>query len=419
MTILIIIFSLLLLCIIHEFGHFIVAKYFKVAVEAFSIGFGPKLLSFKKKETEYRLSLIPLGGYVKMKGENFSEETSFSENDFSFKKWWQKLLIVFCGPLANIILATIVMFLVFNYSKNYYDYPSTIGKIIASKHFLVNDKIIEINGNLINSWSQISKYINSDAQNDFVILRNDKKIKISINKSNFSTNFNQNIYPKISSEIGFVQELSPAFKTNLKAGDIITEINEIPIYNWYDIVENLKNKDEVNIKVIRMDTLLSKHLVLEKNLLSSQKIIGISPKYSEFYLKNSFWQNLNNTTNYIKNIILLNYYGIYKLIVNPTQIKENIGGPIMFFSLANKFAKENYLIYLKFFAYINIIVAIMNLLPIPVLDGGQIIFYLVEAVKGKPLSLKTQEKLQKIGFFIIIFIMFFSFYSDISRLINK
>ncbi|KAA0257751.1 RIP metalloprotease RseP [Deferribacter autotrophicus] len=340
------------LVFIHEFGHFIFAKLFGVKVLRFSIGFGPVIFAKKWGETEYALSLIPLGGYVKMYGENLEEGIDESDRDRAFleKPVWHRFFIVFAGPLFNYLLAIFVFALLFVAGVN--EFLPVVGEVkkdmpAYSAGIKTGDKILEIDGRPIKYWDEMSQYIKGKA-GEKIVLKIERDGKI----------LNIEVVPK---------------KTVVK--NIFGEDKEVGL---------------VGI-VPKGDTVLVRYNPVKAIILGLEK------------------------TNEITKLTLV---GIVKIIQKVVPA-DNIGGPIMIFQMAKQTAETGVASLLAFMAVISINLAILNLLPIPVLDGGHLFFYIIEIIRGRPVSVRVREIAQYIGLALLIALMFFAFYNDISRIVSK
>jgi len=412
-----------ILVTVHEFGHFVAARIFKVEVEKFSIGFGPKLLAFKKGKTEYRISLIPLGGYLKMKGENPDEKVEDTENSFKTKTWWQRAIIAFAGPFANLILALLIFILTFAIGKHFEDQLPIVGEVSANYSEFVQEKdiILQVNDKVVNGWTQIVQNINIDAENTFLIQRNDEEILISNNEVEPRTWVTE-ILPLVPAVIGEVAPGMAAYKAGLMEQDEILSVDEIDVKNWYEMRTAITTNENkiITLKIKRGDDVFEKSLAPEENILDNNRIIGIMQympvKYIEKY---SFFESIKYGTIGTINFVYLNYAMLYKLITNPSAIKSNLGGPVMIYAMSAQTADKGIDSILSFIAAISLILMIMNLLPIPILDGGHIFFCFIEGIRKKPLSIKIQIVLQNIGLFILMFLMIFAFWNDISRLFSR
>jgi regulator of sigma E protease len=336
----------------HEFGHFLIARLFGVGVEKFSLGFGPRLIGKKIGRTDYRISAIPLGGYVKMIGEEPDAEVDPADISVSFthKHVVKRMCIVAAGPFFNILLAIIIFFGI----------------------FMVSGAMV------------------------------------------------------LKPSVGTVRDGSPALAAGLKPGDLITEIDRVPVTGWDDMTEIIggsKGKT-LEIKVRRADSekvfRITPELVSAKNIFGEdiqRFIIGISAS-GEAYTKDlnplqAFTHSLVQTYKIIELMVMI----IGKLITGDIST-DTIGGPIMIAKMAGDQAKSGVTNLIFFMALISVNLAIINLLPIPILDGGHLLFFFIESVKRKPVSLKVREVAQQVGLFIIILLIIFVFYNDITKWIR-
>ncbi|TYB35375.1 MAG: RIP metalloprotease RseP [Flexistipes sinusarabici] len=337
----------------HELGHFLFAKLFGVYVEKFSIGFGPALFTRKSKETEYSISAIPLGGYVKMYGENLNDEVeeSMTSRSFSHKSVGKRALIVLAGPVFNFLLA----FLLFS---------------------------------LVNAMGT----------------------------------------PKLRPVIGKVQKNMPAAAAGLQKGDEILKVNGKKIIYWQQISDSIKDNSNkpVTLLIKRGDDTIKK--TIEPSVTEVKNIFGEKIKVSLIGIAPSTESTITVRHNPVKSVYLgaVKTYEITKLtivgivkIIQQVVPADNIGGPILIFQMAKETAAAGINSLLLFMAVISINLAILNLLPIPVLDGGHLLFYGIEAVKGKPVSLRTREVTQMVGLALLLALMVFAFYNDIARIISK
>jgi regulator of sigma E protease len=349
------IFSLIIvlgvLIFFHELGHFLVARVLGVGVERFSLGFGPKLVGRKIGITEYRISAIPLGGYVKMVGESPDSELDPSDIPISFthKHVLKRILIVAAGPLFNILLALIIFFGIF-----------------------------QISGLLI-----------------------------------------------LKPGIGDVNEGSPAYMAGLKKDDLVVSIDGVDISSWEDMANAImasKGKT-LAISVLRGDTVLTKNVTPEvkkfKNIFNEdvdRYVIGITASGEIFKKDLNFFQAFSESINQTYQITALTIKGVVKLFQG-TVSPKTLGGPIMIAQMAGQQAKEGVVNLIFFIALISINLAILNFLPIPVLDGGHLLFFFIEAIKGSPVSVKVREVSQQAGIFVLILLMIYVFYNDIARVL--
>ncbi len=341
------ILGLVAMIIIHEFGHFIAARAVGVEVTRFSVGFGPILFRYKPKVTEYALSLIPLGGYVKMKGEEIDErDEEDTEGAFFAQPVWKRMVIVFAGPFFNIVSAVLFFAIAFS-----------IG------------------------------------------------------------------VPALSPQIGKVQPNSPAYIAGIKPKDTILAINSKKIKTWSQLSKTIKLYPDKEIKLTIKRG--SKVMTLEatpkakeiKDLLGYKKrvgLLGIMPSGAVVKIKYNPVKGVVmgvKKTIFITKVTLL---GIVRLLEKAIP-SSSIGGPIMIVDIASKAAQSGLAAFLMFAAIISINLGILNLLPIPILDGGHLMFFTIEAIRKKPVSEKVQENFQKIGIALLLALMLFAFMNDFKR----
>jgi len=412
-----------ILIIVHETGHFVVARIVGVEIEKFSIGFGPRLFGFKKGKTEYRISIIPLGGYIKMKGENPNEEIDNTAGSYHSKSWWERGLIAFAGPFANFLFALIIFIASFSIGRYYEDHLPVIGKVEPAYEqvFERNDKILEINGYTVQGWSQIVQYSKQDEINSYLIEREGNRINLDLDGIEPEIWYSE-ILPLSPSVIGEVAPGMAAYQAGLMAGDSILAVNGEKVNDWYDMRELItgSESDEITLTIKRGEQTFEKALMLEENILQDNKIIGIT-QYLPVKIEERY--NIVESVAYgsitTVNFVVLNYVMLFKLVTKPKAIKSNLGGPIMIYTMSKQSINKGWNYILSFIGAISIILMIMNLLPIPVLDGGHIFFCFIEGIQKKPLSQRLQIALQNIGIFILLFLMVFAFWNDISRIFTR
>jgi len=338
-----------ILIFFHELGHFLVARFFGVGVEKFSLGFGPKIIGKKIGLTDYRISAIPLGGYVKMVGEEPDAELPPEDLPLSFthKHVFKKLLIVAAGPFFNLLLAVIIFFFIFQF-----------------------------NGNII-----------------------------------------------LKASVGGVEEGTPAFESGVQAGDKIVAINGTPIKSWDEMAERITASDGnmLAIEVMRGDEIVAVEITPvkkpSKNLFGEdidRYVIGVTSA-GEIYTEalNPF-QAFSHSISQTYTITKLTIVSIVKLIQGSISAKT-LGGPIMIAEMAGQQAEAGSLNFVFFISLLSINLAILNFLPIPVLDGGHIMFFFIELIMRRPVNTRVREIAQQAGMLILLTLMIFVFYNDITR----
>lgn len=411
-----IIFLLGFLVLIHEGGHFIVAKLCKVKVNEFAIGFGPTLFSFKKGETKYAIHIIPLGGYVSLEGE---EERSEAEGSFSNTSIPKKIAIVLAGGAVNIIFGLLVYFILTSSIGNFYTniVESTLDNYSGKLAGIVSgDQILSINDKKVKNNTDVNKYLSNISENDTITLkikRNEEIFELKMRPTNIQTKdigiyfySNGQLEPKIAG----IESNSPAQKSGIKENDIIISVNgnEVngDLYKAIDLIQK-STEEEIKLKIKRNEEILSFNV--EPNTINNY-YLGVVFKQAENNIINNISYGLIDTGEFIKSIFD-NLKQVIKGEVTTNQMVGIVG--ISDIVVKTSGAYE----YFYMLALISLSLGLTNLLPFPPLDGGKIVIYLVEAIRRKPMKEKIEIQLQMIGFAILIALSIYVTYNDIVRII--
>lgn len=420
----------------HEFGHFIVARICGVGVLTFSLGFGRKLISRKWGETEYCVSVLPLGGYVRLLGDDPNEEISPENLHRSFLKqgFGKKFAIVIAGPVFNLLLAFVLYAFI-----NMMGVPalsSHIGEVednSAAAHAGIqpNDHVVAVDGEKVEYWSQIMEAVDDSNGRAlrFTVLRESEEVRTEVIPmmreqrdifGDLQKAWTIGIQEKILPVVGSVQVGTPAEQAGFKPDDIIVRVGEREITLWQQIRESIQEYggQEVAIGILRAGEPIEFSLTPVPSEVKDAPVdwkIGIIVKGPPRVIRRyspvmATILGAEQTWYFTK----VNTIGLFKLIQGKISAKS-IGGPILIAQMSSKFASQGVHDFLFFMALISINLGIINLFPIPILDGGHLLIFSIEGVLGRPLSLGIREKAQQVGLFIIISIMIFAFYNDFMR----
>ncbi|ADU97672.1 RIP metalloprotease RseP [Thermovibrio ammonificans] len=424
MTLLYFIVALGILIFVHELGHFIAARAFGVRVETFSIGFGPKVLKFRCCDTEFAVSLIPLGGYVKMAGED-PDTPPKHPYEFYAKPPWQRIVIALAGPLMNLLLAVIFFtasYTLGRYVPSYQVEAAKVGIVVDKRLPLKPGDVIEkVNGQPVKNWKQLNEVIalNPNRELHLVVKRGEKELNVTVKTGEDSKNGigTLPVVPAIKPIIGKVLKNSPAAKAGLKEGDVILKINGREITSWNQVVKTISNSGgkPVELEILRGKEKLTVKVKPHLNRKLHRYTIGIVPKIDLTYVKYPLPQALKKGIEEFKNQTELFFTFLYKLVTGQASIKS-LGGPILIAQVAGKAAQAGLSNFIYFMGFISLQLGYFNLLPLPVLDGGLILLFLIEMVRRRPLSASFREKFQQVGLALIALLMVIVFYNDIMRL---
>jgi len=434
---------------IHELGHFLTARFFKIHVLKFKIGFGKEIFSFQDKHNcSYSFGVLPLGGYVQMLGESNPVQEDSSPN-FSDKKSYldaspgERAAVTVAGPLANFILAGFVYFylaLVGTTQLSSYIGDVAPGSLVEEAGLISGDKIIEVDQDSIDIFNDInltlSKRIGDTGTINIKFLRDgiERNTVISISEwldddEQKSPSAALGMLPFMPPLVGQLQEDGPAYKYGLMQGDLIQAVNSEKIVTWQDLSKNLNALPDQLIELMVLREGEQINLVLESSsyiddegqkkgrigILASRDLNQWPSQFTVEKKENifsAFFVGIQDTYKYTLLIIT----SIGKMISGSISA-DNLGGPIQISVLAGSAAKAGYITFLSMIALLSINLGLLNLLPIPILDGGQLLMIAIEKLKGSPVSDIVLEYSMRVGIILVVSLMIFAFANDIARLI--
>ena len=455
-TVLAFVVAIAVLVVFHELGHFMVARLCDVKVLRFSVGFGRVLYSrhFGRGETEWAISAVPLGGYVKMLDER-EEEVAPQDLPYAFsrKPVLQRMAIVVAGPLANFLLAILLYWGLFVHGipglkPVLGDVPQ--GTPAAVARMQPNETILRINGEPVPSWQELHwlllESVLHEDQNDakqgsvkvearsgggetIFHLLDISGLKAKDLDGDFLGKLGLHLYqPVVLPVIGSVAEDSVAQHAGLQHGDRILSVDGATITKWMDLVETIRaHPDQTVLLDVQRGATTLKIKVVPQAVDESGKTvgkIGAGPEVDDAAWKAMFTEvsygPLKALTHSLRktwetSAISLDMMG--KMVMGEVSMK-NLSGPITIADYAGQSAKMGVVAYLGFLALISISLGVLNLLPIPLLDGGHLLYYVVELVKGSPVSEMSWEFGQKIGIALLGTLMVFAIYNDLNRFVS-
>ena len=411
-----IIFLLGFLILIHEAGHFLVAKLFKVKVEEFAIGFGPKIFTKQGKETKYELRLIPLGGFVRMEGEEQRSESERSFNNASIPK---RMGIVAAGAIVNIVFGILVYFIIISATGNN---VSTIvdstneGYVASEVNIQSGDEIKEINGKKIRLKSDIDQILQESNGEELTLLidRNNEEKEIKLKPTEKQTK-STGIYVsqaqtgEKATQVIQIEKGSNAEKDGLKANDIIKKINGVDVTgDVQKLVSQIQNTttEKANVEIDRDGDIISLDLTIDTVPVY---YLGINFKMAENNFTNNVYYAFFETGNFLGSI----FENIKMLFTGKVGL-DQMTGPIGISNMVSQ--TTGFVDFMYLLALVSISLGITNLLPIPALDGGKLLILIIEAVRRKPMKEEIEIGIQLAGFFILILLTIFISYKDILRI---
>lgn len=439
---------------IHEFGHFAMAKLLKIRVLVFSLGFGPRLLGFTRGGTEYRLSPFPIGGYVKMAGENYDDERKGASDEFLSHPKWHRFLVAVSGPFMNIFLA--VFILTFSYLEGVYDprypkEPAIVGPVaansIAHKAGLrTGDRIISVHGNQVTTWEDMEVALGTAPRDslNIEVLRNNQVIPIHFEPpatdqvETAALGFKFTLPKAI---VAGVDEGSPAHKAGLKAGDEIVSVtgnnrsgagydqilNIISESKGIPLVFNIRRPDsEIPRDQLWDASTPPKGGILELKITPVEErgrvIIGFVPDYPSDLLKYGIIGAIGKSINKCYDMSVWTFRIIGRIFKGSASVRT-LSGPIEIARISGDYARAarstgSARIFFGFLGLVSLQLGVFNLLPIPILDGGVIALLLIEGLLKRDISLNLKEKIVQVGFVFLILLMGFVVFNDLSKIFD-
>lgn len=413
---------------LHEMGHLLAAKAFGMRVEKFSIGFPPKIFGIQWGETEYSLGALPLGGFVKISGmidESMDTEQLAKDPEpyeFRAKPAWQRLIVMMGGIIVNVITGIVIFTaLVYMRGETYYPiqevnrYGITINEIGQEIGLRKGDKVIKVNGKNISKFEELldpNNLLESDSY--YTVLREGKEVNIAIpagilDRISETRNF---VEPLLPFDIGNIQEGSPAEQAGLKKGDQIVAINDQKVQFLQEVQEIFKTFPAQNVKLgIKRgeENIETSVKVRENGTIGFEANTLLNIAHSDY----SLWESVPKGTSSAFGVVATNVKAFGKMFSGDVSVSKNLSGPI---GIAKIFGGTwNWLRFWTILAMLSMVLAFMNFLPIPALDGGHVMFLTYEIISGKAPSDRFLENAQKVGMALLLGLMVFAFGNDIYK----
>lgn len=415
-----------ILVFVHEFGHFFMAKLVKIRVEVFSWGYGKRLFGVKRGETDYRVSMLPLGGYVRFTGEeDFEQKKERDPGDFMSKKRWQRFLVMFMGSVMNILLAVLLLAIINMRGVIVTEYQSqkpVIGWIVpgspAERSALqLGDEILRINNRLTRTWEDVELAVGTKPKRrlSVEVKRGEKVFSVDLlteSVTEYEMGY-AGFLGDMLTQINLVFADSPAEKAGLQPGDVVLAIDGQPV-NLGQFSEVIKNSPEKELvfKVRREGEILP--LPVTPRREGDRGAIGVQhgakSAVKTYGLFAAFGQSLRDNARLA--FLVVNF--VKDLITGEASTKQ-LGGPIAIANFSYTAFQMGFMAMISLMAFISLQLGIINLFPIPALDGGQILVLSLEGLFRKDFSPKVKQIIIQVGFFIIILIMVFAVLNDVVK----
>jgi regulator of sigma E protease len=428
-TILAFLFVLGVLIFVHELGHFLAARRHGVRVITFSLGFGPKILKVTRGDTEYCISAIPLGGYVKMAGENPEDPRSGHPDEFLSKTKWQRFQILFAGPAMNILLAVVLTAFVLGIQgvrqPVYFDEPALIGSVVSGSPaeqagLKRGDRVITVSGDQIATWKDLELAIGLRRPN------RDLSVTVLRDGQNVTTNVRPVAEGKYEvSEIGVLPDANPvitrvlagdrAEKAGLKAGDIILAVNGERMATRMQLIDVISHSGNKTIQVtVRRDG-GDQTVTATPEQRGARGWLGVElSEPTKSFTPGPFEAIRLSVAHNIESSGII-FRTLAGLFTGETSVRQ-LQGPVGIAQLSGESAQEGFITLLSLMAMLSINLGILNLMPVPVLDGGHILIMALEGIARRDFSMQVKEKMLLAGFVVLMMLMVTVIYNDLTRI---
>ena len=417
------VFALGVIIFVHELGHYLVARVFDVKILTFSLGFGQRIWGVQRGETEYRVAWIPLGGYVRLGGES-PEEATGDPRDFQAKPRWQRILVYLAGPAMNVVLAVALTAIVFATGLSVpfvQDIPPVVGSVLeggpADRAGLRSgDTIVTVDGKTVKSWQDVWLPIMESPEEEVAIRYErggEESTTVVVPEKESKYEFGDaGFFPRVLPRVSVIVSGSPAERAGFRPGDELRSVDGRPLTSMAEFVAYIEPRsgEEIAITVLRGDRLEVLRVVPADE--GGVGRIGVNLSIAQDF---GPWEAVVQSVRYNWNVAYQTVALLGKLVRREVKAQSSLHGPIEIAALSGEAARQGLPSLLHLMALISVSIAILNLLPIPVLDGGQISILLVESVLRRDLSIKLKEAVTMAGLVLVLLLMVTVIGFDLAR----
>ena len=428
-TLLAFVFVLGVLVFVHELGHFLAAKRVGIRVLKFQLGFNPTIFSFRRGDTEYSIGALPLGGYVKMAGENPEDTRTGRSDEFLSKSKWERLQVLIMGPVMNIALALVLTAVVAYQGVEkgaYEDQPPVVGvvtpdSVAARSDIKVGDRIVSVSGRPVSTWANFLNAVSTkpDREIEIGLLRNGleetRRVTPAVVRQSRFEFGDIGVLPDVHPFVRSVQPGGAAEKAGMKTGDVVLEVNQQPITFNYHLKEAIAKHPEeaITLTIVRDGQRQTIHATPARNGNEGLLGIGIGDETVKFKpgLKEAITYSFEKNVEYSQ-LIFQTLWGLFTRETSPKQLM----GPVAIAQLSGEAASLSWIALFSLMASISLNLGLLNLMPIPVLDGGHIFIMALEGLARRDFSMRVKEKMLLAGFVVLMMLMVTVIYNDLTRI---
>jgi len=416
---------------VHELGHFLAARAVGVRVEIFSLGFGRRLAGVVRGGTDYRVSLLPLGGYVKMAGDNLEERRTGSRAEFLSRAWYDRVFIAIAGPLANFVMAIVCGILLFALGLEVPLQPNIVGRLseggaAASWGIAQGDRIAAIDGTQTGYWYDVADVLArvEDRGDDasLSIVRGDSAFTAIVPRSSIATAAEE-LVPDVPAVVGELTMGMPAYQAGLAEGDRIVAIDGTPIRDWWDLLQEVSSRPgQEMVLVFERGGQQFERRLTPVNDEGSGKIgiaqVSYGTRVVRFPLAEAITRGTTSAVR-LTGLVFAQLPKLPAMLLRPQELGSNLAGPIAIIQMSADQVRRGRTDVLNWLMYVSIALMTMNLLPIPVLDGGHVLVAVIEGLTRRPIAPKLHGAMTRLGMLFLVLLMTFAIANDGLKLVQR
>ena len=421
-------FAISVIIFVHEFGHFAVAKAFGMKVLTFSLGFGKQLFGFRRGETLYRVAALPMGGYVKLSGEDETESTD-DPRDFVNRPRWQRIVVYLAGPAMNAVLSILVIAGLFTVGLEIptaLSVPPVVGSVesgsaAATAGLRPGDRILALDGRAVDRWQDVIFAVATSVERPMTatVERGTERVDLTLTPSRSAESGLGDLgaFPKLLPRLQRVEPGRPAALAGLARGDEVRAVDGRPVGSQQDLIAYVEPRagQTIVLEVVRRDAVLSIPVTPAPDAAGKGKI-GVELSYVQ---RHPPGRALLESVRFNWDLTRQTLAMIGKIFTGEVEAKSALAGPLQIAAKSGEAARSSFKDLFYLIGVLSISIGLLNLFPIPILDGGQIAILLVESVLRRDLSVNVKERIAQVGLALIVLLMVTVLWFDASKLLNR
>jgi regulator of sigma E protease len=422
-----------LIVFVHELGHFVAARIVGVRVITFSLGFGKRVWGIEHGGTDYRVCILPLGGYVKMAGDQIEEDRDGAADEFLSRRWYERAFIAAAGPGANFVMAAVCGVLYFATGIQYPLQPNVVGPVLpgsaaAAVGLVEGERVDAIDGELVTHWREVRVALDDAADEERGVTfrlsgdeRGEREVRVP---ANLVQSLGDSLVAELPAEVGQLNVGTPAYQAGLRVGDVIVAVEGVAIRSWYDLLREIQSRpgQEITLEVERDGSRFTRSLSTIDN--DGVGMIGVGvmefgTAVQHYGLAEAVPLGISLTLDVWRQVVTSIGSAFSMIFRNPREASSGLAGPLAIMQISAQQAEAGRSELIFWLMFLSLALLSMNLLPIPVLDGGHIVVALYEGVSRRPISPPIYVAMYRMGLLFLLALMTLAFASDGFKFVQR